>query len=255
VALFLSFRVDAQGKDKGHGLASGFRTLAKQISLTRDLETGAHFCKVQLAVTWETPVKPLILHPHKISLRYGPDKTGTEHEFQQGDQGSIMVTGRTSAEIEVQVPAPDRSVTTIKSIEGSFSVILPSKMLQFSFENVKPISQSQEGITARLSDFTAEEDHWTVRMALEYPGGGPQFESYQSWLGYNKIVLEKIGGKEHWLPSGERTLKLTSNQAVIEYFFEKTSGKNAADWKLVYDTPGRIVEVTTPFRFQDLKLP
>jgi hypothetical protein len=246
----------AQNKSALRQLSSAFRTTTKQIALTRVLETGAHFCKVQLEVTWDRRVQPFLFDPRKITVRYGPDQASREHEYQQGDKGPITVTGRNSAEIEVQVPAPDRSVSHIKSVEGSFSVILPTKMLQFTFDRLKaPVSQEQEGITARLHEFTVDEDHWTVMMKLQYPKGGPQFESYQSWLGNNKIVLEKIQGKERWMPSGERTHKLTSDQAVVEYYFEKTSGKNSADWKAVYDTPGRIVEVTVPFQFKDLRLP
>jgi hypothetical protein len=130
-------------------------------------------------------------------------------------------------------------------------------MLRFTFENLKAalVTKNEEGVSASLREFIPDEDHWTIKVALQYPKDGPRFESYQSWLGNNKIALEKIGGKERWAPSGDRILKLTSSQAVVEYYFENSSGKKAAEWRLVYDTPGPIVEVTTPFSFKDLQLP
>lgn len=244
--------------DKTGALQSSiFRTAVKRISVTRDLETGAHFCNIQLEVTWEPQYKPFYLQTGTVKVRFGPDKTGKEQQAEQRDNGSMPVTGRSSSEIDVQVPAPDRSAATIKSLEGSFSVIVPRKMLRFTFDQLKPapIAKQQEGIAASLREFASDEDHWTVKIALQYPKGGPTFESYQSWLGNNKAVLERIGGKERWHPGGERILKMTSNQAVIEYYFENSSGKNPAQWKLVYETPGQIVEVTIPFRFKDLLLP
>jgi hypothetical protein len=247
----------SQQSAKPANLGSVFRAQVREISLTRDLGTGAHFCKVQLEVTWKPQYKPLFLSAGTIKVRFGPDKTTVERQVEQKDSGSIPVAGKANAEIDVQVPAPDRSAATIKQLEGSFAVIVPRKMLQFTFDQLKavPATKQEDGIEASLRGFVADEDHWTARIALQYPKGGPTFESYQDWLVNNKAVLEKIGGKERWKPSGERTLKRTSRQAVIEYYFENSSGKKPAQWRLVYDTPGPIVEVTVPFRFNNLLLP
>src|SRR5579864_452398 len=103
-AAILQMPAGTQNKSEERELASAFRSSVKSITLTRDLETGAHFCKVQLEVTWGSRLQPFIFDPRKITLRYGPDKAGREHEFQQGDKGPVTVTGRSSAEIEVQVP-------------------------------------------------------------------------------------------------------------------------------------------------------
>jgi hypothetical protein len=234
-----------------------FRTAVKQISLSRDLEEDSHFCHLQLEVAWEPAFQPFYLDPKTITVVYGPDKTGAQRSFKQPGKGQIPVTGRMVTDLEVHVPAPDRSATSVKSLEGSFSVIGPAKMLTFTFDNLKaaPEEKVQEGISASLSEFVLEEDHWTAKIALKYPKGGPHFESYQSWLGNNKIALHKKGTTQRWRPSGERILKLSSNQAIIEYYFENSSGREPAEWRLDYDTPGPIVEVTAPFRFKDLPLP
>jgi hypothetical protein len=237
--------------------SDAFRAAVKRISLTRDLETGAHFCNLQLEVSWQPQYKPFYLQAGTIKARFGPDRTGKEVQTEQKGSGSIPVTGKTSTEIDVQVPAPDRSVTTLKSLEGSFSVIVPQKMLRFTFDqlNAAAATKQQEGIKATLREFVLDDDHWTAKIALQYPKAGPTFESHQSWLGNNQAMLEKIGGKQRWNPGGERILRLTSNEAVIEYYFENSSGKKPAQWRLVYDTPGPIVEVMTSFHFKDLPLP
>ncbi len=244
--------------DEAPGLPSNvFRTAVKRIRLTRDLDTATHFCNIQLEITWPPEYKPFYLQAGTIKARFGPDKSGKEVQVEQKGSGAIPVTGKMSTEIDVQVPAPARSVTTLKSLDGDFSVIVPRKMLRFTFDQLKGAStrKEQEGIKATLREFVANEDHWTAKIALQYPKGGPTFESFQSWLGNNNAVLEKIGGKERWTPGGERILSMTSSEAAIEYYFENTSGKNLAQWRLVYDTPGPIVEVTTSFHFKDLQLP
>jgi hypothetical protein len=234
-----------------------FRTALKQISLSRDLEENSHFCHFQIEVAWEPAFQPFYLDPRIITVVYGPDRTGAERAVKQPGKGQIPVTGRIVTDLEVHLPAPDRSVAAVKSLAGSFSVIGPMKMLTFEFADLKtvPVAKVQEGISASLSDFSADEDHWTAKVALKYPSGGPHFESYQSWLGNNKIVLQKKNGSQRWRPAGERILKLTSDQAVIEYYFENASGKDVADWRLIYDTPGPIVQVSASFHFKDVPLP
>ena len=234
-----------------------FRTVVKRITVVRDLEINAHVCHVKLEVAWEPRFQPFFLESKDITVTYAADKTGAQGKFTQAGKGKDRVTGRTVAELDVQVTAADRSVATIKALEGSFAVIGPTKMLTFTFDNLKvvPSEKVQDGISATLAEFSADEDHWTVKVALKYPSGGPRFESYQavSWLGNNKIYLEN--GKQRWLPSGENYSKATSNEAVIEYFFDNPGDRKPADWRLVYVTAGRIVEMTVPFQFKDLPLP
>ena len=45
------------------------------------------------------------------------------------------------------------------------------------------------------------------------------------------------------------------HRAVIQYYFTPPEKTRLADWALVYQTPGRIVEASVPFEFRDLPLP
>src|SRR5262249_6949886 len=156
-----------------------------------DLEADTHVCNVQLEEAWEPHFQPFYLDPQAVTVVYGPDKAGVQRKERQPGKGQIPVTGRMVTEIDVQVPAPDRSVAGIKAMDGTFAVVGPTKMLTFTFDKLKaaPVEKAQEGVNASLSDFQAE-DHWTAQVSLKYPKGGPQFESYQSWLGNNKAYLE-----------------------------------------------------------------
>ena len=57
------------------------------------------------------------------------------------------------------------------------------------------------------------------------------------------------------MPAGEQTLKLTSHQAVIQYYFEKAGKQSPSDLRLVYHTAGRIERLKVAFAFQNLRLP
>jgi hypothetical protein len=94
---------------------------------------------------------------------------------------------------------------------------------------------------------------------IENPEGSPRFESYQSWWDNNRIHLEKGEGKgKHvFLPSGENETA-TTRGIRMQYFF-KDRGRpppgQPSDWRLVYTTPGPMVEVAVPFELKNLPLP
>ena len=97
-----------------------------------------------------------------------------------------------------------------------------------------------------------------VEVALDYPPDGPHFESYQSWLVNNEVFLEKIKGGTRVRPpqGGMQTVKGAYPRALLRYYFENGKRRlgDPRDWKLVYRTPGRIVNLPVQFEFKDLPL-
>jgi hypothetical protein len=248
-----------------------FRTSIKRISVERDLEAKSRSCLVQLETVWEPRFQPFLLDAGPCEITFSPDKQGKTLQGQQPSKGYTSVTGRTSLEFEVRVPAPDRSSAQIDSLRGKLSVIGPSKMLTFTFEKLTEIPKPaqaqklvQEGITVTLNKLQVEDDRWMLEVVLDYPPGGPKFESFQSWLGNNKIYAENVksGGKQRLMnvSGDEEIVRLTSSNAVIRYYLTNPGKKipgigNPGDWRLVYYTPGRIVEVQASFSFKEVALP
>ena len=64
-------------------------------------------------------------------------------------------------------------------------------------------------------------------------------------------------GARTWLPEPNETVLVETNRkAILQYAFADPKGKGtAADWALVYRTPGRIVELTVPYSFKNVPLP
>ena len=126
-----------------------------------------------------------------------------------------------------------------------------------------------KGVTVHLRELfpeqEGEEPIWRVGLLLEYPADGPKFESFQSFVVRNEIYFEKE--KDGVLQRFPYNLNLetpgndeSDNRAFVRYRFGDQPEKNLvlgkiSDWKLVYKTPGRIMEVPIPFEFKDLPLP
>jgi hypothetical protein len=243
-----------------------FRVSGRRLKLERDLETGVHSFRAYLEVAWEPWFQPFLLEVRSYGVTFaGSAKASAAAGVRQG-LGQVPVDGRTAVEVELPARAPTRPSARFASVKGTLAVIGPTKMLTVRFPGLKKQSQTPaDGITVALTKLTElDTDHWQVEVSLTYPPGGPKFESFQSWLVNNRIWLEKGtgAGQRRFVPrpADQRIDLLTANRAVIQYDFVEEAGKtprlgSPADWALVYQTPGRIVEVTAPFELKDLPLP
>lgn len=244
-----------------------FRTLARRIAVLRDLETGADTCTIQLETAWEPWFKPFYLEVGPAVAGFSNDRKVLKVNIPA--RGKDRLAGRSAIETELRLAAPPRSVQNIDFLKGSFKVIGPTKMLTFRFENLQPNAKGQrplvlkqEGIAVKLARIVQQPDRWSFDIIIENPPGGPVFESYQSWLDNNQIVLEKGQGKSKQVlrhsPEDEEALEnVTATRAGIRYHFSPGSGSlgKLDGWTLVYVTPGRIMETTVEYSFKGLMLP
>lgn len=245
-----------------------FQIAVKGLLLKQDLENATHSCVVNLEVAWEPWFQPFYLEYGPATVEYsardGKGKTAIP------SRGQLSVAGKNAVEVEVRFPAPKRSVQRIDLLQGTFRMIGPSKMLTFTFPALKPLKNEPirleiEGVKVSLTRIAAQSSRWTFDVLIDNPPGGPRFESYQSWLDNNQISLEKGTGKDREVflpdPAEEETLgNITATRAAIRYHFTPRNGSRTmpgklGDWKLVYRTPGRIVEVPVPYTFKNLELP
>jgi hypothetical protein len=252
-----------------HGL---FRAAVRRRTLTRDEDTGDHSCVVHVELAWEPRFQPFYVGVGPSEAGFSRDDEGKALRVKIPGRGQLGVAGRSAVDLEFRMPAPKRSAARIEQLKGTLQIIGPSKMLTFTFPALKPIKQAagalrqeQEGIQVSLTRITVQPERWSFDVSIQNPPGGPQFESYQSWLDNNRIYLEKGQGRERQVffpqPADEEQLEnVTATRAGLRYHFTNRSRTQAPpgkleDWRLVYRTPGRIVELTVPFAFKDLRLP
>ncbi len=258
-----------------HGL---FRTTVKRLDLTRVLEADVHYATLHLEVAWEQRLRPFFVEAKADSLVLEDDK-GKPIEISDEGSGQAPVDQRNAMELRLRLPAPRRSVQKLGLLKGTLNAVGAGKMIDFTFDGLtkavrtgkkgeKPeaLKLTQDGVTVTLRRFIVEDDGdklWTVEIVLEYPGGGPRFESFQSWFIHNDIYfLKEKDGLEIKFPNnaGLETDDANDTKAIIRYRFADEPDKklllgNPGDWKLVYRTPGKFVEMPVPFEFKDVPLP
>jgi hypothetical protein len=253
-----------------HGL---FRTSVRHLTAVRDLESGAHSCVAQLDLAWEPQFTAFLVETGPATVAFARDAQGKVLRAQLPAQGREQITPPACAhEITLRMPAPARSAQEIETLKGAFVVVGAGKLLDFTFARLREIgpggkaeAQTREGVKVRLTEASHETDpdRFIVEVAIDNPPGGPRFESYQSWLGANAIRLEKAaGGRQRLVPSPRDTevVKLTAGQAVVRYHFTQKANPavrfgKLSDWALHYRTPGRMVEVSVPYEFKNVRLP
>jgi hypothetical protein len=231
---------------------------------------GTHICTITLDIAWEPRFEPLYLELGAIDAVFAADVQGVELQARAPAQGKFSVAGYNARAVEVRLPAPQRTSVKIKSLTGQFQLTGPAKMLTFTFPELKPmkkgeppIAKSDEGVRVSLVELKAAATLWSVEMHIVNPPGNPPLESFQSWLGNNRITLEKGKGPARTIwplrgPEDQLVRQEAATGAEIRYSFPIASKQNKGPpeaWTLVYRTPGPIVDIAAPFTFKDVPLP
>ncbi len=247
-----------------------FRVALRRIAVARDEETQAHHVQLAFDIAWEPRFRPFYVDLRQVKLVYAPDANRKIVRDTVAGRSAVPVAGRTAIEIDTLAAAPDRSCPRIAVLEGSLWAVGPSKMLAFRFGKLaiqKPGSKGlaappakQDGVTVTIASIRRQADVLLVAVEIEHPKGWPSFETHQSWLDNNRIVLSRGDGAKKWTltPTGSRE-EMRGNGAKVVYAFGETAEQRLPDaldgWTLDYETPGRIVELTAPFTLKDLALP
>jgi hypothetical protein len=236
-----------------------FRTAVKRITVVRDLENAeGNGCAVNLEIAWEPRFQPLFLEAKPDALTAQDDK-GLTLNIPEGDSGRIPIRGRMAIDVPIRLEAPKRSVAQIGLLQGTLSMISPSKLLTFTFDKPAKAEAKQEGVTVKIHQFDAQSELWSVGVTLEYPPETPDFESFESWLVNNQIYLQKKGGTRRYPANGGYEIdEQAGHKATLTYRFVEENdlmlGK-PEEWKLIYVTPGMIAKLPVKFEFKDLPLP
>jgi hypothetical protein len=244
-----------------------FRVALERLTAEQDFKTGSRTLLARLEIAWEPRFRPFLVDTRPQSLIIEDDK-GRRLPAEEAGGGKSAVENPNAVTIDLRLPAPPRAASGLNLLKGSLGVVGPSKMAEFTFDTLDQLvnnaparEKTQDGITVRVGRPILDRNAWKVHVTLEYPPGGPEFESFQasSWLVNNEIyLLKEKTGERFPLNGGYATDSFEKNRASLEYNFVEEAkmrlGK-PGDWKLVYRTPGTIIDIPVPFEFKDLPLP
>jgi len=241
-------------------LEGPFRTVVKKSHSKLDVETGQRTCEVQIQIVWEPKFKAFYVETPAKSMSAAND-TGKSLRMIDDGSSKMPVAGQ-SAEITLRLADIPRSMQQIAQLQGLVKIVGTTQLLQFTFEAGKTgetTTQRQSGVAATFSRFQKRSRVWTAQVQFEYPKGGPEFESFQSFLLDNECWLQRPDGAK--FPStgfevgGER-----GGGILVSYHFQENHKTgfaldDARGWKLVVRTPGPIIEVPLRFTLEQVPLP
>jgi hypothetical protein len=246
-----------------------FRTTIRRITAMRNFGNEATVYTATLEIAWEPRFRPfrLDLNPTDLTVQ---DEKGRKliPDEEDREKTPLAVNAPLFVTFDVPLPAADRASAKLGLLKGTFKMVGPTRMDSFAFthnlaemlKDPKKRELVQDGVTVKVRELDLVKDHWTLVMGLEYPAGGPEFESFESWLVYNQIVLKNAAGKTYTNNGGYSIDSSAGNRAVLSYHFVDEKGKGLVrgepgDWSIVYKTPGLIVEVPVNVEFKGIQLP
>ena len=245
-----------------------FRVRLVRVASSGGLDSDRAQCVCSLELVWVPSVRPLFVEGKFGKLRV-LDARGKPVEV--GDEGSGLtaIDGRFSHSADLTLPGFPRADAAIRLVEGQFTVVAPSRFLDFRFaENLAGLREAEPGgavrklneadVTCRIDRVVLGRDRWTVTMALEYPGGARPLESFQagSLVVQNEFRLASADGKKSLLPTSYVIDTVSSRRAVVSYhFMAGHASRAAAGLACELPAPERLIDVPVRFAFKNVPLP
>ncbi len=234
-----------------------FRVELKQIGLARDYQTGASTANLQLELAWEPRLRPMLLVLKANTISVVDDRGRAIKPRVAGESDEIVVRPENPvAEINLNLDAPERSATRIATLKFKAEITIPAALKTFTFKKLDQagVVQKQGDVGVTLKGFEVDEQTWKVEIQLEYPGGGPAFESYREGLFNNRVWLLRGDGSRFAQNGGFSNTSSDGGKLGFEYLFVDAPGK-PGDYGLVYETPSKVVPLPIEFEFHDIELP
>jgi hypothetical protein len=261
--------LEPRGKSKEVWAVTGpFRTVARGVSVRSNLEIGQTVYEVQLDAHWE-PRFPVYRIDSQPSITKATDDRGTALTAPVVKARSQPHGAHQS--IPVRLEGLTRASRKITWLEGEYTVTAAPEMLPFKFDLSTKLPAAGElpaavaarlkgQVTAALAKWSFDRDTktWEARIELTYPDNLPVFESFESWLGENRLRLIGPGGNPI-APDGYN-VPSSGRRVVATYSFKEESTKGLTNppgkgWTLVYETPAPLVEFKVPFVLENIPLP
>lgn len=255
---------DVTYKEMPHSIDRLFRVSVRKVEAVGDLENDRSYTDVTLALHWESGLAVFLVDSPGRSVT-AKDNNEIELTVAEDGGGRVPASGN-GVELQVRLTGVQRNAKNIRLLTGKMGVVGAAKMVEFAFP--KPVAakdnreEKNEDVAVRLrTDFNEKSDLWSARIEFEYPGGGPQLESFESsaWLSDNQAWLQSPDGKTKLdCNGGYEVVAQSDRKAVVIYHFtddiEVKLGK-PENWTLHVKTPSKLLTTDVKFRLENIPLP
>lgn len=237
-----------------------FRTAAKRTTCKLDLETGERVCEVQIEIVWEPRFRAFYAEVPAKSVS-ATDEQNKPLRVMSDGSSKMPVTGF-AIEWSARIADVPRTQKNLAALQGTVKFAGTTQLLQFAFDADAAgagSKQKQSGVAATLHRFQKRGRIWTATIQFEYPKGGPEFESFQSFLLDNECWLQRGNGTK-FRSTGFEVGGEQGGVIPVSYHFQENPKKSLTiddvrGWKVVVRSPGPIIEVPLRFTLKDVPLP
>ncbi len=234
-----------------------FRFELKQFTARRDYQAGTATADVVFEASWEPRVRPMLLSLKAGTLEIRDDQGRAVRPRVAAEATEVVLRPETpSVEIAANLEAPERSASKLALVKARADVTMPADLKTFRFPSLAAANvERREGEVGATLVTTEVDGHvWRVVVDLNYPAGGPAFESFRQGLFNNQLWLQAADGSRVKLNGGFSTTGQGDGRLRFEYLFIDVPGK-PGDYELVYEAPSRLVVLPLEFEFHDAPLP
>jgi len=234
-----------------------FRIEIQRLDAVREFKTGSATANVQIEAAWEPRLRPMLLKLKYDQLKIVDDQKKEVKPQAEMEADEVVIRPENpAAEINLNLLAPAREAKKLSSLHVHAEVTVPAGIKTFKFPSLtqKDVTLKQGDVSLTLQDTEVDEQVWKVNVNLVYPGEGPAFESYRQGLFNNRLWLQRADGSRFEHNGGFSNTSSDGGKLGFEYLFVDAPGK-PADYKLIYETPSKVITIPLEFEFKDVPLP
>ena len=250
-------RVDSLRPRSERAAYSGaFRFEPTTLELRSDLrQAKGRSLRVKLQTAWEPRLAPIAIGLKPDSLK-ATDDAGNKIAIDSSTSASAVAVraGTMQAELDIALVPPSRTTRRIAKLGGNISVLMPTRRVKFEFDALESDRARRErvgAVSVTLDKVRKIDDEWQIDLGVQFKDASSGLESHLDWESKDRAYV--IGPDDQKVLPSRRENQREGDSVRRSYWF-KASG-DLAKYRLVYEVPSDIVELTVPFELKDLPLP
>ena len=243
---------------KNASYAGPFRIEPTEIFAQRNLRNpGNQNLRMRVEILWEPRIVPVVIRQPLNNITIVGSNDGEISLASNRESFEIPVQSTVSGiDLILPMSLPDRSVSKLKSVKGTFYAMVPGREVTFRFKklaNARNIIQKKAGVTVILDRVRKNRSLYELRVKLRLDDAADslQSQSHLEWASNNVVYLESKDGRKIDNPNFERY----SEQEIGFAYLFPLGDDDISNYELVYKTPAAIIQMPVEYELKDIELP
>jgi len=237
--------------------AGPLRIDVTQLTLDRDPRSATPpQMRVNLEVAWEPRLQPIVIEHPLAEIKAIDDQNRMwDSQLRQGNSTAMVSPGVNGVELDLLLDSPARTATSLSSLKGKVSLLLPGRVESFEFSQIAKAKNVQKKIaqaSVTLEETVKNNELFEIRVKIKYTQAFEAFDSHVAgWILRNQPRLLDPQGKE--IPhAGYETTGRSDDEVGLSYYYDV---KSLDGCKWIYFCPGAILRIPLEYELKNLSLP